>query len=246
MRPSSLATTCLLILSWASSVAGQDVKAATPRQGTEKASNEISPPAIHPSAESSEQGRAEKHSRHRFDKKFWGVWSAVLLLQAFDAGSTSYCVAQPNCEEGNPLFGKRPSNFVIFGIKGGVVAFHLWMSIRLRKDNQPEWIIPPLIMGGEGVYTAINNSLVLASLSSKRSALPGVQQSLSGQPVSFRNVTAQFGQCCDSRFEPSLRFPIRNSNFRSNRPGVFRRQFQTEISLFPTSLPAQKSAGTRR
>lgn len=111
-----------------------------------------------------------KSKRRRWDKTFWSLWIPAIALGAVDVGTTQACLRHPNCREGNPLFGHRPSPWVLYTAKAGSLGLGFAISRNLRSHGSKSWLLFPIIALGEGSFAAINNSIVLSrqpSLSNK-------------------------------------------------------------------------------
>jgi hypothetical protein len=107
--------------------------------------------------------------KHKYDKKFWSVWIPTIAIQFADAGMTSYCLQYPDCREGNPIFGRRPSNLKVYSIKAGAVALGLFFSHKLRTEGTKSWLLPPGIMMVTGIAAVIDNGIVLSKIESTTS-----------------------------------------------------------------------------
>jgi len=60
---------------------------------------------------------------------------AFQLLNATDAVSTVACLQRDDCQEGNPVYGKRPKPIVVIGAKTVVAGVHYWVMRRLLPDH---------------------------------------------------------------------------------------------------------------
>ena len=52
-------------------------------------------------------------SKRHWDKKFWAMWLPAIAVQ--DAALSQQCLTHSDCREGNPLLGKRPSPWLLYG-----------------------------------------------------------------------------------------------------------------------------------
>ncbi len=57
------------------------------------------------------------------------------LLNVLDAAQTIDCAHKPTCREANPLFGSRPSDGTVIGIKGGMAVVHFLLMRHLAHRN---------------------------------------------------------------------------------------------------------------
>ncbi|WP_156427394.1 hypothetical protein [Novosphingobium sp. Fuku2-ISO-50] len=79
------------------------------------------------------------------------------LLNALDAAQTISCVHKPNCEEGNPLYGKRPSVGTIIGIKAASALLHYRASrTLLRRDPNTAILFEVATTTVQGVVCGLN------------------------------------------------------------------------------------------
>jgi hypothetical protein len=153
-------------------------------------STELGVTAMRSSAEIEPSTRIEttkKIKKHRWDKTFWSVWIPAIALGIADVGLTQACLRHPNCREGNPLFGSRPSPWIYYSAKAGGLGLAFVISRNQRSHGSKSWLLFPIMALGEGSAATINNSIVLSrspSLSTKfkaRSvALPYLSSSSGG------------------------------------------------------------------
>ncbi|RVU03256.1 hypothetical protein EOE18_16720 [Novosphingobium umbonatum] len=68
-------------------------------------------------------------------KLFVKLEAAYQILNALDAAQTISCVHKPNCQEGNPIFGRRPSVEKIVLMKAGFGALHYVVAKNLFKED---------------------------------------------------------------------------------------------------------------
>jgi hypothetical protein len=57
------------------------------------------------------------------------------LLNVLDAAQTIDCAHKVTCHEANPLFGDRPSDGTVIGIKGGMAIVHLLLMRHIAHRN---------------------------------------------------------------------------------------------------------------
>lgn len=121
-----------------------------------------------------EKAIARKRNKHRLNKKFWALWITTIGLAVADVETTAHCVQRPECQEANPLFGKRPSRARMYAIKGGVTALAFYLSQEWKRDQTGgsyAWWAPPLILAGTSGAGVVNNSINLSRSSPPSSQL---------------------------------------------------------------------------
>lgn len=127
-------------------------------------------------------------SKKHWDKKFWAIWLPAIAVQVGDAALTQQCLTHPDCREGNPLLGKRPSPWLLYGVKVGAVGISYLYSRAARKGRDKSWLIYPIaftVLGSAGV---VNNSIVLSRLGTQ----PSQDQALA---MSKQSVVASASGC---------------------------------------------------
>jgi hypothetical protein len=105
-----------------------------------------------------------KKTKHHWDKTFWSLWIPAIALNAVDVGTTQACLRHPNCREGNPIFGTRPSPWAFYSTKAASVSFGLWISRIQRRNGSNSWLMAPIAALIVGSAATINNSIVLSNL----------------------------------------------------------------------------------
>lgn len=103
-------------------------------------------------------------SKRHWDKKFWAMWLPAIAVQVGDAALTQQCLTHPDCREGNPLLGKRPSPWLLYGIKVGVVGVSYLCSRAARQDRDKSWLAYPIALTFWGSAGVVNNAIVLSHL----------------------------------------------------------------------------------
>jgi hypothetical protein len=98
--------------------------------------------------------------RPKLGKAFWIPWGIAFGLMIADAELTTHCLKLPNCAEGNPLFGEKPSRLRIYGIKLAAIAPGFYLSQKWKrypKGNSWGWnYIPAAMIGNNGFAVVFN------------------------------------------------------------------------------------------
>jgi hypothetical protein len=103
-------------------------------------------------------------SKRHWDKKFWAMWLPAIAVQVGDAALTQQCLTHPDCREGNPLLGKRPSPWLLYGVKVGVVGVSYLYSRAARQGRDKSWLAYPIALTVLGSAGVVNNAIVLSHL----------------------------------------------------------------------------------
>lgn len=82
-------------------------------------------------------------------------WAAMIA----DIETTAAGVKAGRCQEGNPIWGKRPSRFRMYATLGGLGAFHTWAAWRSRRhghSKQYSLITGSLVAGLHSLAAGLN------------------------------------------------------------------------------------------
>jgi hypothetical protein len=141
----------------------------------------------------SQEEKPQKVKKRRvMDIKFWLAALAVVGTTVLDVETTSHCLRNSSCREGNPIFGRNPSRARLYGVKGSLAGFTIcstwWWKRddirrmerfehrndpgmpepRLWEEPRPSWYLPSVIYGGitgaAGIYNLTHKLPKTASL----------------------------------------------------------------------------------
>jgi hypothetical protein len=92
------------------------------------------------------------------------MWLPAIAVQVGDAALTQQCLTHPDCREGNPLLGKRPSPWLLYGVKVGAVGISYLYSRAARQSRDKSWLAYPITLTAFGSAGVVNNAIVLSNL----------------------------------------------------------------------------------
>lgn len=72
-------------------------------------------------------------------KIFWSLWVANLALTVASIELTENCVRSHQCDEGNPLLGKRPSRLELYGVRLGLLGAGFYVARKSKLDGSSAW-----------------------------------------------------------------------------------------------------------
>jgi hypothetical protein len=177
-----------------------------------------------PEVRSSARIEVVRTKKRRFDKAFWGSWIAAIAVAAADVGLTQACLHHPNCLETNPLFGHRPSPWLLYSAKFGGLGFVFVISRNQRRSGSKLALVTPIVALGLGTAATINNSIVLshlASVSGKYQARTAPLSYLSSYSGRWNCPTCIKTPCLNYRVEATLGFPaFTGTNQKVVSPGA--------------------------
>jgi hypothetical protein len=170
-----------------------------------------------PKIQSSTRIEFARRKKRSFDKAFWGLWIAAVAVAAADAGLTQACLHRPNCSETNPLFGHRPSPWLLYSAKFGGLGFAFVISRNQRRSGSKLSLVAPIVALASGTAATINNSIVLShlpSLSGKYHTRTAPLSYLSSYSGRWNCPTCITTPCINNRVEAAFGFPALTSTDR--------------------------------
>lgn len=80
--------------------------------------------------------RGDRYRLNRTPAQIKGLEIAFHVLNAADATSTVVCLRRDDCQEENPIYGKRPKAIMVIGAKALTSGVHYWVMRTLLPEHE--------------------------------------------------------------------------------------------------------------